>query len=534
MVKRRAFILVCAVMLLLCISGIGEESAEDTAIARISNTEIFLRPEENKKLTIAYKNNKDRTKGSSAEWQSSDETIATVSDKGVVKGIETGQATISCTITLKNGESTTLSCLVNVRIPVTSLIQEEKSIQVKPGQTRKLLYSVQPEEATTQAVEWSSLDSDIASVDQEGQVTANAPGKTRIDAKTLDGSNKTIFWDVIVPGVYAEQDTYTLDTFGSIRIPVIFDGEDFEKEYKVETAGCELNYEVEILDHQAVFTITPEAAGEATLIVSERKKPANRSEIPIVITNEAIPSPKRLAITSAEILSGTKALTYKFLLSNISSEEVGEIGFLVDYRDQFGDTHYLLSNTDGSIANHQYTTMINIQPGGIGTVYGQNEVFRANDMIKEVRLAIYYYRYLSGQKVYIPDSQLYWFSTKTGEMERPEIHENYVQPDEDTFDRAARVSLGANTCSLYSYVVKEFSRSKRPGVFLSAIGENGNAAAWGLQRGDVIYGADGRLWTDEPFIMNRILCDVYDGKTVKLEVVRNGEEITIDIAKENK
>lgn len=530
MTKRWGFILVCAMVLLICVSGICEGAAGSKPIAKISNAELYLKPGESKKLTISY-NNTYRTRVSSVSWLSGDETVATVDNKGLVKGIEPGQAAVSCTITLKSGETATVSCLVNVRIPVTGLIQYEKSIQVKPGQTKKLFYSVQPAEATNWSAEWSSQNSDIASVDQEGQVTANAPGKTRINAKTLDGSNKTIFWDVIVPSIYTEQDTYLIDSYDSIRIPVIFEGDDFEKEYKVETTGCEVNYEVEILDHQAVFTVTPAASGEANLIVTERKKPANRSETLIVITKEAIPSPKRLTITSAEILPGTKVLTYKFLLSNHSSEEVGEIGFLVDYRDQFGDTHYLLSNTDGSIANHQYTTMINIQPGGIGTVYGQNEVFRANDMIKEVRLAICYYRYLSGQKVYIPDSQLYWFSTKTGEMEHPEIHENYVQPDEDTFDRAARISLGANTCSLYSYVVKEFSRSKRPGVFLSAVGENGNAAAWGLQRGDVIYGVDGRLWTDDPFILNRALCDVYDGKTVRLEVVRNGEEMEVTIAR---
>ena len=206
----------------------------------------------------------------------------------------------------------------------------------------------------------------------------------------------------------------------------------------------------------------------------------------------------------------------------------------MDYRDQFGDTHYLVSNTDGTIQNHQYTTMINILPGETGTVYGQNEVFRANDLIKEVRLAVYYYRYLSGQKVYIPDSQLYWFSTKDGELPRPTTGPNYVQPDEDTLDRAMRINMGANQCTLYSYTVKEFSRSKRPGIYLANMNDTGYAAAWGLQPGDVIYGADDTLWADDPFILNRALCDVYDGKTVILKVVRNGEEIEVEIQKEIK
>ena len=92
----------------------------------------------------------------------------------------------------------------------------------------------------------------------------------------------------------------------------------------------------------------------------------------------------------------------------------------------------------------------------------------------------------------------------------------------------------ASTCSLYSYVVKDFSRSKRPGIYLAALNEGGNASAWGLKRGDVIYGADNILWADDPFVLNRALCDVYDGLPVTLKIVRNGEEKEITLAREKK
>jgi hypothetical protein len=47
----------------------------------------------------------------------------------------------------------------------------------------------------------------------------------------------------------------------------------------------------------------------------------------------------------------------------------------------------------------------------------------------------------------------------------------------------------------------------------------------------VVYGADNLLWEDDPFMLNRALCNIYDGKTVTLQVVRNGEEIEITAAK---
>ena len=156
-------------------------------------------------------------------------------------------------------------------------------------------------------------------------------------------------------------------------------------------------------------------------------------------------------------------------------------------------------------------------------------------MITEVRLAVNYFRYVgSGEKVYIPDSQLYWYSTKTGAMNRPEKPEDYIQPDEDTMDQAERISvkLRATTCDLYSYVVKRFSRSKRPGKYIAGVGENGWADLWGLEAQDVIFGADDMLWADDPFFLNRALAKVYNGETVTLKVVRNGEEIEIPISRD--
>ena len=129
---------------------------------------------------------------------------------------------------------------------------------------------------------------------------------------------------------------------------------------------------------------------------------------------------------------------------------------------------------------------------------------------------------------------MYWYSSLTGEIERPEDGTSYTAPDVETTDKADKMTynLRATMCDLYPYVSKAFCRSYRSGKYVSAVGEGGWAQQWGLKPQDVIYGADDQLWEDDPFFLNRALAKVYDGETVNLMVVRNGEEVEIPIGKE--
>ena len=530
MAKRRWIVALIALMLCLVLTvATAEEGQEEKAPVRFPAEEVTIRKGVRQRLQVQT-DKEFRKKGQTTEWVSSNEDVVTVDQTGTIKGIGAGTATIRYTVTTDE-KSAFAECKVTVISMVTNLQQEEKTIRIIPGEARNLQVTVLPEDASNPALEWTNLDEEIAKVDESGRVWAIQGGKTKITAKSTDGSNKSVSWDIFVPSVYTEHGEYTVAEPGNFEVPVFFESDDFDTAYAIESTGEKIEYEYTITGDKALFTVKPVAAGEANLKITNRKNNTDYAEIAIHISNEALTNPERLRITNLEIMEGARVLAYKFEMVNRSSEEIGEIGFLVDYRDQFGDTHYLISNNDGTIQNHQYTTMINILPGKDGIVYGQNELFKSNDLIKEVRVAICYYRYLTGEKVYVPDSQLFWYSSKTGEMELPEVKDIYAQPDEDTTDKSMRITLGATTCNLYKYVVKTFCRSKRPGVYLAVLNANGNAARWGLQTGDVIYGADNLLWADDPFVLNRALCNIYDGKTVKLQVVRNGEEIEITAVK---
>ena len=73
-------------------------------------------------------------------------------------------------------------------VPVTGVDISSESITIETGETKKLIASVQPPNATNKKIELSSDNNTAASVDQEGTITANDAGTAKITVRTLDGN----------------------------------------------------------------------------------------------------------------------------------------------------------------------------------------------------------------------------------------------------------------------------------------------------------------------------------------------------------
>ncbi len=119
------------------------------------------------------------------EWSTSDATIATVTN-GVVTAVAEGNATITAKV---GGKSAT--CAVSVKnsvVIVTSVTLNKSSLSLVKGQNERLTATVNPENATDKTVTWSSSDATIASITQDGQVTALKSGKAVITAKAGEKS----------------------------------------------------------------------------------------------------------------------------------------------------------------------------------------------------------------------------------------------------------------------------------------------------------------------------------------------------------
>jgi len=127
-------------------------------------------------------------------WKSSNTSVATVSDKGVVTGIKPGTATI--TATSEKGLKAT--CKVTVKnIAVTSMILDRSWLALEKNETYDLLDQYIPDNATIQTCTWKSSDTSVATVSSSGVVTAKKNGTATITATSTDGG-KTATCEVTV------------------------------------------------------------------------------------------------------------------------------------------------------------------------------------------------------------------------------------------------------------------------------------------------------------------------------------------------
>lgn len=138
-------------------------------------------------------------------WSSSDETVATVSD-GVVTGVKPGTAEI----TAKTANGLTTKATVKVEeIPVTKITLPTTEASMTIGGTMDLKPMIEPADATNTHISWSSSDSNVATVDANGRVTAKGAGTATITGTAASGVTVTLV--VTVSDDVIEVTAVTLD-----------------------------------------------------------------------------------------------------------------------------------------------------------------------------------------------------------------------------------------------------------------------------------------------------------------------------------
>lgn len=132
-------------------------------------------------------------------WSSGDNSIVTVTQGGVIKGVSVGETTVTATTVDGNFSA---SCTVTVNpIHVSSVFIDSK-LTVNIGKTAKLTAFVSPDNATDKSIVWKSDNTSIATVDQTGLVQGVSVGKTNVTVTSVDG-NKTCTCEVNVTPITA-------------------------------------------------------------------------------------------------------------------------------------------------------------------------------------------------------------------------------------------------------------------------------------------------------------------------------------------
>ena len=123
-------------------------------------------------------------------FESSNDKVATVDQNGIVKAVENGTAKI----TVRCGANTA-DITVNVKTSPSSLTFKQDKYVVNFGETKNLKgeVTVGPADATydEKDITWSSDNTDVATVDANGVVTAKAKGTANITAKIGNVSKST-------------------------------------------------------------------------------------------------------------------------------------------------------------------------------------------------------------------------------------------------------------------------------------------------------------------------------------------------------
>ena len=162
------------------------ETDSTVAVEKIEITSTVKEVTEGEKITLTATVSPENATNKTVTWSSSDTTVATVDENGVVTGVKTGKATI----TAKAGEkSTTIEITVAAKvIDVTSVEITSTVTSVIVGEKITLEAKVNPENATNKNVTWTSSDTIVATVDEKGVVTGVKAGKTTITAKAGEQS----------------------------------------------------------------------------------------------------------------------------------------------------------------------------------------------------------------------------------------------------------------------------------------------------------------------------------------------------------
>ena len=153
-------------------------------------------------------------------WSSTNTAAATVDQEGNVTAVAAGTAVIIVS-TEDGGKTATCTVTVNAKpaVLVTGIEIAGPGSSTTVGGTLQLSAVVTPENATNKAVTWSSSNTSIATIDQNGKLTGVSTGTVYITAAAKDGSgiSRTVAITVTtaVPGtLYVSSNVNTISSAG--------------------------------------------------------------------------------------------------------------------------------------------------------------------------------------------------------------------------------------------------------------------------------------------------------------------------------
>lgn len=214
------------------VSYLDEEGAE-AAIIQLPDSNLYnINVGEKKKLKY-YLYPSDKFDKSSIVYSSDNEKIVSIDKSGLMTAKEKGTVniTISCGDISK-------AIKITVKKPITSIDFASEEVKVPVGETRSTELTITPSDTTDdKTVAWTSADESIATVDQNGNVTAVTEGNTNIFAKV--GSHTATCKATCVKPVHVEaislsETDIEIEYGKTFKLDVLYEPEDTTDIKRVE------------------------------------------------------------------------------------------------------------------------------------------------------------------------------------------------------------------------------------------------------------------------------------------------------------
>ena len=161
--------------------------AEGVFLSTVTLNQEDAHLEAGETLTLEATVGPDDAINKKVDWKSDDEAVATVSAEGVVTAHAVGQTTIRAIANDGGGAKATCTITVDPT-KVASIALSSESLEIRKNRQAQLSATVAPANATDTRFVWSSTNEAVATVSEEGVVSAIAPGDAVIKAASQDGS----------------------------------------------------------------------------------------------------------------------------------------------------------------------------------------------------------------------------------------------------------------------------------------------------------------------------------------------------------
>ena len=221
---------------------------------------------------------------------------------GEISGTPTSAGASTFTVTATNdsgSDSKQFSLTIDPKqtVSVTGVTLDQAELSLYTGKTATLTATVTPENATNKAVTWKSSDDTIATVDNNGKVTAVKEGTATITATAADGSGKSATCTVTVEKPYTPP-PYIPPTY-AVTVPETTGGTVTVSPSRASsgrrvtiTATPDTGYELEsltVLDSRgSEIALTDQGDGKYTFTMPSRKVTVQASFAPVPLPFEDV------------------------------------------------------------------------------------------------------------------------------------------------------------------------------------------------------------------------------------------------------